>query len=220
MRKVFIALAILIPLLLAADVGTRVWAQGQLADYAAAYYPPSGGSDASIKSFPFLGRLALAGTVPKVSLTINDVQTGLVVVSKLTIDLDRVEIDRNTIFSGDVKVKDIGRGRIEALIAGPSLSKALGVDIRFLPGEVEVNKTIAGVKVTAKGQVAIDGNTVIVKPTSVEGVNVPLSQFALRYEIPGVELLPCEATVTLVAEGVALSCAVDDVPAALVQAVQ
>ena len=45
---------------------------------------------------------------------------------------------------------DIGRGRIVATVDGPSLAKAVGVDVRFRPGEVEVHRRIQGVDVTAR----------------------------------------------------------------------
>jgi hypothetical protein len=55
---------------------------------------------------------------------------------------------------------------------------------------------------------------------SVEGLSVPASSLTVSYRIPGVEILPCQADVKVVQNGVVLSCAVTDVPAALVQAAQ
>jgi len=66
----------------------------------------------------------------------------------------------------------------------------------------------------------VKGNLVTVTPTSVQGLSVPASRFAISYRIPGIELLPCPAQVKLVQNGVVLSCDVTDVPAALVQAAQ
>ncbi|MDQ1516943.1 MAG: hypothetical protein QOE80_2773, partial [Actinomycetota bacterium] len=40
------------------------------------------------------------------------------------------------------------------------------------------------------------------------------------YRIPGVEILPCQADIKVVQNGIVLSCVVTDVPAALVQAAQ
>ncbi len=217
-------MVVLLGALLAADVATRAWAESKLAAYARSYYPPAGGADASIRSFPFMGRLLATGSVPEVSLVMTDVQPGralggVAVVSRLIIELDRVEVDRGELFRGRVRVLDIGQGRIEAMIDGGSLAKALGADLRFRPGEVEVHQNVGGTDVFARGRVELRGNVVTVVPISVEGVNLPLSSFALRYEIPGVELLPCPAQVALVEGGISVACTIDDVPAALVQAV-
>lgn len=219
MRKAAVSAVVLLAVLLAADVAARAWAESRLASSARAYYPPSAGSDASIRSFPFVGRLLVTGSVPEVSLTLSGLQTDAVVVSRLTIELDRVEIDRGELSSGRVRVLDIGEGRIEVRVDGPSLARALGVDVRFRPGEVEVHRRVAGTDVFARARVRVSGNVVAVEPTSVVGVGVALSSFALRYEIPGVELLPCSADVEVVEDGLRVRCTVDDVPAALVQAV-
>jgi hypothetical protein len=96
----------------------------------------------------------------------------------------------------------------------------VGADVRFTPGEAEVHEKIQGVDVTARGKVTVKGNLVTVTPTSVEGLAVPLSRFAISYRIPGIEILPCQADVKVVQNGIVLACNVTDVPAALVQAAQ
>jgi hypothetical protein len=68
--------------------------------------------------------------------------------------------------------------------------------------------------------VAVKGNVVSITPTSVQGLNVPLSRFAISYKIPGIEILPCQADVKLIRNAVTLSCDITDIPAALVQAAQ
>jgi hypothetical protein len=92
--------------------------------------------------------------------------------------------------------------------------------VRFAPGEVTVRQRIQGVNVVAKGTVAVKGNLVTVTPTSVEGLSVPLSRFAISYRIPGIELLPCQADVEIVKDALVLGCEVTDIPPALVQAAQ
>src|SRR5438132_276653 len=96
----------------------------------------------------------------------------------------------------------------------------VGLDLRFTPGEVQVHEKIQGVDVVAKGTVSVKGNLVSVTPTSVEGLSVPASRFAISYRIPGIEILPCQADVKLIQNGLVLSCNVTDIPAALVQAAQ
>ena len=206
--------------LIVADQATKGWAESQLAERAAAYYPPGSGSSASIHSFPFIGRLLFSGSVPRVDVNLDDVRIQEVLIRQLSIHVSDVKLNRSDLFHGKVHLDDVGEGKIVATIDGPSLARAAGIDLRFTPGEVQLHERIQGVDVTARGKVAVKGNVVTVTPTSVEGLNVPASRFAVSYRIPGIEILPCQADVKIVQNGIVVSCNVVDVPPALVQAAQ
>jgi hypothetical protein len=216
MRKL-IVLAVFAGVLVAADIGARSRAEAELAEQSAAYYPPSSASSASIESFPFLGRLLAVGDVQHVSLRMENLRAGILTVRRLEFDLSDVEVDRSELFAGRVRVLDVGAGRIEALVDGASMAQAAGLDLRFSDGEVEVHRNVRGVDVSARGRVTLEGNRLRIVPTSVQGLRLPASAFSVTYDIPGVELLPCEAEVRPVPEGLLVACAVDDVPPALVQ---
>ena len=141
-------------------------------------------------------------------------------IRQLSIHVSDVKLNRSDLFKGRVHLDDVGAGKLVATIDGPSLAKAAGFDLRFTPGEVSLHQKIQGVEVTAKGKVTVKGNLVSVTPTSVEGLNVPASQLAVSYRIPGIEILPCQADVKIVQDGIVVSCNVVDVPPALVQAAQ
>jgi hypothetical protein len=206
--------------LIMGDQAAKSWAETKLAERAAAYYPPGVGSSASISSFPFLGRLLFLGSIPRIDINLDDLQVVPVVIRRLSLRVSDVKLDRGDLFAGKVHLEDIGRGTIVATVDGPSLARAVGLDVRFAPGEVTVRQRIQGVNVVAKGTVAVKGNLVTVTPTSVEGLAVPLSRFAISYRIPGIELLPCQADVEVVKDGLVLACEVTDIPPALVQAAQ
>jgi DUF2993 family protein len=206
--------------LIVGDQAAKSWAESRLAEQAAAYYPPGAGSSASIHSFPFLGRLLFSGSVPRVDVNLDDLRFQAVLVRQLSLRVSDVKLDRGELFSGRVKLDDIGQGDIVATLDGPSLAKATGFDVRFRPGQVEVHQKIQGIDVVAKGQLSVKGNLVTVTPTSVQGLAVPASRFAISYRIPGIEILPCQPDVKIIQNGVTLSCHVTDVPAALVQAAQ
>lgn len=222
MRKwIFLVIPTVILLaLIMGDQAAKGWAESKLAERAAAYYPPGAGSSASIRSFPFIGRLLFLGSIPRVDVNLDDLQVAPVVVRKLSLQVSDVKLDRGELFGGNVRLNDVGRGRMVATVDGPSLAKAVGLDVRFAPGEVSVHQRIQGVSVVARGTVTVKGNTVTVKPTSVEGLNLPLSRFAISYKIPGIELLPCPADVEIIKGALVLSCEVTDIPPALVQAAQ
>lgn len=206
--------------LIVGDQAAKGWAESQLAERAAAYYPPGSGSSAAIHSFPFLGRLLFSGSVPQVDVNLDDLRIEAVLIRRLSIHVADVKLDRSDLFHGNVHLDDVGEGKIVATVDGPSLAKAVGIDVRFTPGEVQVHEKIQGVDVVAKGKVSVKGNLISVTPTSVEGLAVPASRFAISYRIPGIEILPCQADVKIVQNGVVLACNVTDIPPALVQAAQ
>jgi hypothetical protein len=216
LRKLIVLLVIL-GALFAADVATRSWAEARLAEQAAAYYPPSSASTASIRSFPFLGRLLVLGDVPDVSLRMENLVAGILTIRRLDFDLADVKIDRGELLGGRVSILDVGAGRVEALVDRSSLARAIVLDVRFTHGEVEIHKNVRGVDVSARGRVTLEGNRMRIVPTSVQGLGLPASALSVTYDIPGVELLPCQAEVRIVPEGVLVACVVDDVPPALVQ---
>lgn len=207
--------------LIVADQSAKGWAESKIAERAAAYYPPGSKSSASIQSFPFIPRLLISGEVPRVTVNLYDLKVQQVLIRQVSIEVSDVQIDRGEIFRGRVHVRDIGRGTITVTLDGPALAKAIGADVRFTStGDVEVHERIEGVDVRARGKLTVKDNVVRVTPTSVEGLSVPPSRFALTYRIPGAELLPCEADATVTKDVVTLSCDVVDIPAALVQIAQ
>jgi hypothetical protein len=212
-----VVLAVLSGVLLAADFAARAWAEAKLAEQTAAYYPPSSASSASIDSFPFLGRLLVGGDVPGVSVRMENLRAGILAVARLELNLTDVKVDRGELFAGRVRVVDVGAGRMEALVDGASLARAVGLDLRFTDGEVEIHTTVRGVDLSARGRVTLEGNRLRIVPTSVQGLGLPAAALTVTYAIPGADLLPCEAEVRPVPEGVLVACAVDDVPPALVR---
>ena len=223
MRKwIFLVLPTVVLLaLIVADQGAKGWAESKLAERAAAYYPPGSGSSASIRSFPFIPRLLFTGEVPRVTVNLDDLRVQQVLIRQLSIRVSDVRIDRDEMFRGRVQVRDVGQGTITVTLDGPALARAIGADVRFTPaGDVEVHQRIQGVNVKATGKLTVKGNAITVTPTSVQGASVPPGRFALSYRIPGVELVPCAADVRVTKDTVTLSCAVADIPAALVQIAQ
>lgn len=227
MRKwiVLVLPTVILLALIVGDQAVKGWAESTLAERAAAYYAPGSTSSASIRSFPFIGRLLFLGSIPRVDVNLDDFGVEAVVIRNLSLQVSDVKIDRGELFSGRVHLDDVGRGRMVATVDGPSLAKAVGLDVRFTPGEVQIHRRIRGVDVTATGKVTVKGNLVTVTPTSVqgsklEGASVPASGFAISYQIPGIKLLPCQADVQVIQNGLVLACDITDIPPALLQVAQ
>jgi DUF2993 family protein len=218
MRKLIVLLAI--AAVVVGDQVARVYSQSKLAEQAAAYYPPSTASDATIRSFPFLGRLLVGGDIPRVTVGMENLRANFILIRRFEIDLHDVELDRGELLLGRVRVTDIGTGRIEALVDGSSLSRAVGADLRFGDESVEIHKRVAGRDIFARARVTVSKNVVRLQPTSVVGVGLPASAFALTITIPGADLWPCQAEVEAVQDGLQVGCRIQDVPPALVQVLQ
>jgi hypothetical protein len=216
-RKLAVLTVVLALVLLLADQVARSWAEAKLRERAAAYYPPSTSASASIRSFPFLGRLAVSGDVSEVRLTLDDVRFDVLLVHRLSLDLEQVEVDKAELTRGRVRLLDVGHGRIDLRIDGPSLARAVDADLRFTDGSIEVHKRVGGNDVVARGQITVEGNTLRLRPTSVEGVGLPASAFALTYQVPPSLLPPCQIEVRAVAGGLVAGCTFTDVPESLVR---
>ena len=212
MRKLAV---VVLPLLVLLDQVARSWTETKLRERAAAYYPPATSASAQIRSFPFLGRLALQGVVPEVKLAMDDVRFDAVLVPSLRLDLHTVEIDKGELVRGRVRLLDIGQGRIDLRIDGPSLARAVDADVRFGDGSIEVHKRLGATDVVARGQVSLEGNTLRLRATSVEGAVLPASAFALTYQVPASELPPCRAEVRSVPGGLVAGCTFTGVPESL-----
>jgi hypothetical protein len=206
--------------LIMGDQAARGWAESTLAERAAAYYPPGSGSSASIHSFPFIGHLLFSASIPSVDVNLDDLRVEKVLIRRLSIHVADVKLTRSDLFHGRVHLDDVGEGKIVATLDGPALAGAVGADVRFTPGEVQIHKRIQGVDVTAKGKVSVKGNQITVTPTSVQGLSVPARTFAISYRIPGIEILPCQADVEIIQNGIVLACNLTDIPASLIQAAQ
>lgn len=217
-KKLVITLVVLAAVLLVADVAAKAWAESKTRERAVAYYPPGAGGAASIRSFPFLVHLFAFGKVPEVTLTLDNLRPGAVVIRRLSINAHQVDLDRGELFNGRVRVLDVGRGRIEARVDGPSLARAVGVELRFSNGEVQIHRQVGGHDVFARVKASVQGNLLRLEPITGEGLTLPAG--VVTYRMPGAELIPCRADVRVVDDGLLASCTIDDVPPALAGAVQ
>jgi hypothetical protein len=217
MRKLVVVLVI-VGVLLGADQAARVYAQSKLAERAVAYYPPTTAADASIRSFPFLGRLLAVGDIDELRVGMENLRADVILIRRLDLDLRHVELDRGALLRGEVELIDIGAGRVDALLDGPSLARAAGADLRFRENSVEIHKRVGGADVYARGRASVSNNVLRLQPTSVQGVGLPASAFAVSIRLPGPEILPCDAVGEPVEGGLLVGCTLRDVPESLVRA--
>lgn len=189
MRKLVVLLVIGFAGGLVADIGLKAVAESQI-ETTAKREAPEARTNAAIPVFPFLPPLLLAGKVDEVSVHMADVPAGPAVFDRLDFDLRGVEISRRALLNDrEVKLLAIDRGTVTAVVPLPSVAR---------------NLPVSGL--TAR----IQGRSIIVRVPG--GISVPLP-------MPSASLVPCDdGTATIVGGRVRISCTLEDIPPALVEA--
>jgi hypothetical protein len=202
-RRLLIALVILLVLLLVGDFVAKAYATTQLRDRAKQAVRGATSSSASITSFPFTGRLLVAGSVSKVHVRVGPVAAGRVTFASVAVDLHDVHVDRNRLIrERKVQLTGLGSGTVTAALTDVEISRLAGARVSFAPGRASVN--VGGTQVAATVQVT-NGTM------SLAGARLP------QFRVPRAPLFPCDATSAKVTQGaVELSCTVHNVPAELV----
>jgi hypothetical protein len=203
-RRLLIAVAVLVVLLVIGDFVAKAYATSQLQDRALRAVRGATSSTASISSFPFTGRLLLAGEVQNVHVRVSPVSASRVTFSAVSVDLHDVHVDRHRLINDQqVQLTGLGSGTVTAELTDAEVSGLAHTQVTFGPGRVTVSA--AGVDVAATVQVT---NGML----SFGGVRLPIS-----FRVPRAPLFPCDATSAVVKQGaVDLTCTVHQVPPELV----
>ncbi len=121
MRKLVVVGTVAL-LLLAFDQAARVVAETKLASRAEEAVQESGSADASISSFPFVGRLLASNSITRVQVRVKGGRAGPLRLAAVVVDAHGVELDRQALFSGKVRVDDIESGTNAEELDSRSLS--------------------------------------------------------------------------------------------------
>lgn len=192
-------LGIVVLVLGALDVAARAAAEGQVEDEARAEAGPAGVA-ASIRGLPFVPRLLVGAAVPEVRVRVTELVVGRFTFEAVDIRLQGVEVDRDVLVrERRIRLVDIDQGTVSAEVSAPALSEVFGRVLETRGGDLG-----EGVGLRAEGQRLV----LTVGQRDVAGVVLP--------EDP---LVPCIANVTVLAGRVRLSCTIEEVPPALVRAV-
>lgn len=207
MRK-WIALVILLAVLGGVDIGAKAIAEDQIEVRAQDEAPRGAEVSVSIESFPFLGRLGLLGSIDRASIELRNVPAPGLDFARVHLDLRGVEFDRGRLVSAqEAEILGIDRGFVTIEVTQEELSEKLSVPVTIAGGEVRVS---------------VAGRTARVDATVVDGVlelraaAVPAG--VLRVAIPKTNYAPCVGRATLLAGRVRFTCAIDEVPPALLGA--
>lgn len=152
------------------DVVARGVAEDELVERVHAAVPGSGPTTATIDSFPFLGRLAVAGEVRRIHVHQEDVEARGVRFSTIDVELRGVRIDRTrALWSQDVELTSIERGRVTAVVGLGELLRLAGAalidGVRLEDGAIvigDVRIELAGAPLLpCVGGVRVAGATVV-----------------------------------------------------------
>ena len=185
-------LVVVLVALVGADIGARVWSEGQV-ESAARREAPEASAEADVEGFPFLFPLFARGRVDHVDLLMRDVGTAQLRFERLEFSLDGVRISRRALIRDrEVELRDIDRGTITAVLPMGPLVQKMG---RRLPTGGLTARIVARTLQLRAGPVALD---------------VPL---------PEADLMPCEGRARVTPDRVTISCTITDLPPGLMEAV-
>jgi len=205
--KSLIAIVVVVAGLLALDFAAKSYAQSQLQQEVNKRATADTSVHASIRSFPFLGRLLVQQKVSRVALASAEVKTGSLVFSDVSLSMNDVKVDRNQLLKNQkVLITSIGQTTASADLTAQALSDAVGVPVQIADGKVTAK--VVGQEVTAQVEATPNG-------LAIRVVGLPLPAFT----IPGSDLLPCLGG-TKVGDGrIHFSCTVEGIPPAVVRLV-
>ena len=188
MRRLIVAGVLLLVLGFVADIGVKALAESQI-ETTAQQEVPEAGANAAIPVFPFLPPLLIAGKVDEVSLRMTHVPAGAVFFDRLDFDLHGVQISRRALLNERrVELVEIDRGTVTAIVPLPA-------PLRDLPLSA-LSARVANRRIVVRGP---------------GGVSVPIP-------MPATELVPCEGEARVQADRIRLTCTLEHIPPALVEA--
>jgi hypothetical protein len=203
-----IVLAVVLGGLAVGDTAVKSWAESKIEARVRVEAGGDSNPEADIKSFPFVGRLLVAGNAGDISLDLRNATAGPLRFSTLSIEMTEVHLDRAKMLSRKVELTSIDKGVVTMGFKASDLSTALRVPVVIADGKVRV--TVAGRQIEARPTVTAEGSL------RLQADGVP----ALTVPIPRTRLVSCPvASVDVVGDELRASCVVDEIPPGLLRAV-
>ncbi len=209
MIRRFVTLGIVAALLVVGDVSARAFVETKATQRAQLEAPPGSVVTASIGGFPFIPPLMLGGKVSQVGVHLENVTANVVTFATVDLHLHGVELDRAKLFKDrKVRIIDISSGSIDVTVTQQALTSALHVPVSIADGQMTV--TILQKSFSVTPSISANGKLTL---TGAAGRSLTLT-------IPKLDYVPCLGEITVLAGRLRLSCEIQDVPPALVDAVE
>lgn len=209
MFRRFAFIGVVLVALVVGDMSARAFVEAKATQRAQLEAPPGAVVSASVGGFPFLPPLLLGGSVSQVGVHLENVKATVVTFASVDLKLRGVELDRTRLFKDrKVRILDIDKGTIDVSVTQQALSDALRVPVTISDGAVSVRILQRAFSVTPA--ITAEGKLTL---TGAAGRSLTLS-------IPKLDYVPCFGEVTVLAGRLRFTCEIDNVPAALVDAVE
>src|SRR5207248_11485699 len=131
-RRLVIALGILLVALVVGDFVAKAYATSQLRDRAERAARGATSASASISAFPFTLRLLVAGPVQQVHVRVRPVVAGKVTFASVSVDLHDVHVDRHRLINDrNVQLTGLGSGTVTAELTDAEISRLAGTRVTF-----------------------------------------------------------------------------------------
>jgi hypothetical protein len=194
-----VGVAIIVAGLAVADIWIRHKVQSEVASHIDSELPGSHAT-VSISSFPFVGRLITSGTVPKLTVDVDNVQVDGITFGAIDIVVHQLKVDTSQLTSAKVVLRSISSGSVTADIPQTSIDQKLGQSLTLGSGTVSLDG------VSVQPSISVSNTAVTLGMAGLPSITVP---------IPQLSLLPCVSAAVIVPGAVQLSCALSALPPAL-----
>ena len=176
MRKgLFIALAIVVVLLIAADRIALVVADNQIADRVQKSQQLSAHVHVSIKGFPFLTQV-LGGRYHEVDVSVRNVTQGGLTVDKLTVRAHGVNVPLSKVVSGSVTEVPVDRADAVVTLDYPNLNAYIAsqlgqvLKVSAKNGNLRLTGTLPfppRISLSAQAQIDVSGSAITLRPIAL-----------------------------------------------------
>jgi len=203
-RKLVIGIAVVLVVGMVGDVIALGVASKNLRQQVDKNVPHQGATRGRVRSFPFISRFVLFGTIAEAEASVDGVDAGPVHFLNITAKLHGIKVDRRALLHRKARLEDIKSGTVSAEISDTEVSRLIGQTIRFTPGKASL--TVHGFTVSANVRMKAG-----VLTFQVFGLPIPVSLSNLT--IPRAPLLPCATEAADVEQGrLRVSCSITNIP--------
>lgn len=199
MKKLLIGLVLLVALAaLGVELVAPQLAASSIEDHVRAQTEGAVGVSADVGPFPVVTRLLATERVQRLGVTLDEVAAQQLTFASVRLELRGVELDRNELLNGNVRVRGMQDGQATAVLDTNALTDALGVPVRIEDGRL----------------VAEVAGTEIAVPLESQGRTLGLPSGLPDIALP--DLVTCTDVSTVVEDDrIELSCTLQEIPSIL-----
>lgn len=207
MRKI-VALVVFLAILTGVDLLARNVAEQQVVDQVKSQLTANAKVKASIPAFPFIPRLLINGSIPKVTVKVTNLTGPPIDLAEADVSVSGVVINRHNLFNKRrVDLVAVDKGTVGVEVTQSALSDVLHIPVQIGNGQVTI--VVAGQTLTAVPSITKD-NKLELKPVGSGPVQI--------IGLGQANLVPCVGKVTIEEAKVRVSCDFNHIPDAFVRA--